>query len=145
MTPQHGLTDGDNAFRNDFEEGRIAPGQFDHRAHVRLAYVYLAGHGPVVAPTLFRAALMGFLEVHGIPRSKYHETLTEAWLLAVAHFMRCSPGTRSAEEFIAANPKLLDSKVMLSHYSASVLFSDLARTRFVEPDLTQIPRYPSEG
>ena len=36
---------------------------------------------------------------------------------------------------------LLDSKIMMTHYSAEVLFSDEARARFVEPNLSPIPRY----
>ena len=45
----------------------------------------------------------------------------------------------SADEFIDRNPILLDSKIMLTHYSAELLFSPDARTRFVEPDLQRIP------
>jgi hypothetical protein len=41
-----------------------------------------------------------------------------------------------------ANPALLDSKIMLTHYSATVLFSAEARGEFVEPDISPIPRYP---
>ena len=41
----------------------------------------------------------------------------------------------SAADFIARNQELLDSKIMLTHYSASVLFSADARASFVEPDL----------
>jgi hypothetical protein len=35
----------------------------------------------------------------------------------------------------------LDSKIMLLHYSAGLLFSPEARAAFVEPDLDPIPRY----
>jgi hypothetical protein len=41
----------------------------------------------------------------------------------------------------ASNPILLDSKIMLTHYSAEVLFSPEARARFVEPNLESIPRH----
>jgi hypothetical protein len=46
----------------------------------------------------------------------------------------------SASDFITRNPELLDSRIMLTHYSASVLFSAEAREAFVEPDLDPIPR-----
>jgi hypothetical protein len=36
---------------------------------------------------------------------------------------------------------MLDTKLMMAHYSAELLFSDEARARFVEPDLDQIPRH----
>ena len=59
-----------------------------------------------------------FLSHHDIPASKYHETLTRAWVLAVDHFMHRSPSRQSADDFIDRNPMLLDSKIMLTHYSA---------------------------
>lgn len=40
---------------------------------------------------------------------------------------------------IERNPELLDSRIMLTHYSAEVLFSDEARARFVDPDIQPIP------
>ena len=49
-------------------------------------------------------------------------------------------GSVSAADFIARNPELLDSRIMLTHYSASVLFSADARECFVEPDLDPIPQ-----
>ena len=54
--------------------------------------------------------------------------------------MERSPAAASADAFIAANPELLDSKIMLTHYSASVLFSQAAREAFIEPDTSPIPR-----
>ena len=58
---------------------------------------------------------------------KYHETITRAWIMAVHHFMTLSPSHESAASFMAANPELLDSRIMLTHYSAAVLFSPEAR------------------
>ncbi|MEM7735923.1 MAG: hypothetical protein AAF267_09050, partial [Deinococcota bacterium] len=83
-----------------------------------------------------------FLAHHGIDSSKYHETLTRAWLLAVCHFMMNSEQADSADAFIKVNAKLLESDIMLTHYSQDVLFSDNARARFVMPNLEPIPRYP---
>lgn len=68
-----------------------------------------------------------------------HETLTRAWVLAVRHFMSRSP-SRSFAEFAEKSTPLLDSKVMLTHYSAGVLFSPGARASYVEPDLETIPQ-----
>ena len=137
----HGLSEDDLRFRADFESGRIAPAQFDHRGHVRLAYGYLVEDDDEVALERMRAALLAFLARHGIEASKYHETITRAWILAVRHFMARSPAMDSADAFIARNPILLDSKIMLTHYSAELLFSPEARARFVDPDLDPIPRH----
>jgi hypothetical protein len=137
----HNLSKNDREFRAAFEAGAYAPADFSHRAHVRLAYVYLAESDADLALERYRAALVGFLSHHGIPASKYHETLTRAWLLGVNHFMHRSPEASSADDFIARNPVLLDSKIMLTHYSADLLFSDQARVDFVEPNLDPIPRH----
>jgi len=138
---KHELSAEDRAFRAGFEACRCAPAAFDHRAHIRLAYTYLAEDDADTAQVRMRTALLAFLRHHGISVTKYHETLTRAWILAVRHFMQITPAATSADAFLAANPVMLDSKIMLTHYSAQVLFSDDARGRFVEPDLQPIPRH----
>ena len=135
---RHGLSQEDREFRSAFEACAVAPSEFTHAAHVRLAYVYLVESDVESAVQRMREALLSFIERNGIPRSKFHETITRAWVLAVRHFMGKS-GSTSFADFIARNPKLLDSKIMLTHYSASVLFSPDARASFVEPDLDPIP------
>ncbi len=137
----HTLSSDDRQFLADFEACRIEPAAFDHRAHIRLAYCYLAEHDAEMALTMMRSALQAFIEHHQIPVAKYHETLTQAWILAVRHFMAIAPAADSAAGFIAGSPRLLDSKIMLTHYSTEVLFSPEARARFVEPDLDVIPRH----
>jgi hypothetical protein len=138
---KHQVSAEDIALCEAFEAGHLPPEQFDHRAHVRLAYAYLADHDSGAAVARMRSALRTFLRSHGIAPAKYHETLTQSWILAVRHFMARSSGSDSADAFIAEHPELLDSKIMLSHYSASVLFSPEARASFVEPDTSPIPRY----
>ena len=138
---KHDLSQSDREFRAAFEAGAYAPANFSHRAHVHLAYVYLAESDVDLALERMRAALVSFLSHHDIPASKYHATLTRAWILAVHHFMHRSPEASSADDFMARNPVLLDSKIMLTHYSADLLFSDAARAGFVEPNLDPIPRH----
>jgi len=60
-------------------------------------------------------------------------------VLAVRHFMDRSAST-SSRDFIEKNRELPDSRIMLTHHSASVLFSPDARSSFVEPDLDPISR-----
>lgn len=137
----HELSVEDRHFREEFVACKIAPGLFDHRAHIRLTYIYLAENDPGAALDLMRSALLKFLRHHGIDVSKYHETMTRAWILAVRHFMEISPACGSSDAFIESNPIMLDSKIMMTHYSAEVIFSQEARVRFVEPDLDEIPRH----
>ena len=131
-------SESDRQFQREFEAGRIPPGEFNHVAHLRLVYVYLVEGGLLHAEQRMRESLRNFISANGIASTKYHETLTRAWVMAVCHFMqrKCS---LSFSEFAANSQPLLDSKVMLTHYSAEALFSEHARARFVAPDLQAIP------
>lgn len=138
---RHELSVDDRRFIADLETGHLTPAQFDHRAHVRAAYVYLAGADADAAVERMRHTLLAFLQQHGLPASKYHATITKAWILAVRHFMERTPVCGSADDFIQSNPELLDSRIMLTHYSAELLFSEDARGEFIGPDQSPIPRY----
>ena len=131
----------DDAFVRAFEACQIPPAPFDHAAHVRLAYIYLCESNVDDAVARMKQALLGFLAHVGVSESKYHETITRAWVMAVAHFMAEGPPCGSAAAFIPAHPRLLDSKIMLTHYSAEVLFSPEARRAFVGPDISSIPEH----
>lgn len=141
MNTLHRASSDDLAFARDFEAFRVAPELFDHAAHVRLAYIYLCEVSVDAACDRMKRALLAFLDHLGVDPSKYHETITRAWIMAVAHFMNESVTCESAGEFMAKNPRLLDSKIMLKHYSAEVLFSQEARDEFVQPNVRPIPRH----
>jgi len=129
----------DHAFLEAVKSGTLPAASFDHRAHVRLAYLNLADHSADAALASFRATLQAFIRTHGIDPGKYHETITVAWLLAVRHFMDGAGACASADEFIERCPHILDTSIMMTHYSQARLFSGEARAGFVEPDLTPIP------
>lgn len=137
----HQISTEDRAFHVQFESCQFPPANLNHRAHLRLAYVYLAEHHTETAYSLLREALQRYLTHHGVDPSKYHDTMTCAWILAVRHFMEATSSAQSADRFIDQNQEMLDSKIMMTHYSAEVLFSDVARAMFVEPNLEPIPRY----
>jgi hypothetical protein len=139
----HLLSPEDEAFRAQFESCEFPAADFNHREHLRLAYIYLVDtvNDTETASRLMREAIHGFLEHLGVGPAKYHETITRAWILAVRHFMEATPDSDSAASFIEQNPVMLDSKIMMTHYSAELLFSDEARAEFVQPNLDPIPRY----
>jgi hypothetical protein len=137
---KYSISKDDLTFKDQVESCQFPVADFDHRAHIRLAYIYLSGNSTDRSVQLMRDALLQLLKHAGIdPSQKYHETLTEAWILAVHHFMNSTDSAESADEFIDKNKEMLDSKIMMTHYSANVLFSDAARKAFVEPDLDPIP------
>ncbi len=129
----------DREFLHAFERCDIAPENFRHRDHVRLAYVYLTQHDADTTLTEIRSGLQRFLAHAGAPPATYHETITRAWVLAVEHFMHETAPTSSFEQFAAAAPRLFAPGAMETHYTRERLWSDEARTRFVEPDLQRIP------
>ena len=137
----HQVSFKDQTFKTQFETCTTAPPEFNHRAHIRLAYLYLCEDDTEAAYQKMRHSLKAFLRHHGVDPSKYHETMTRAWILAVKHFMVNSTSALSANDFMQKNLRLLDKQIMLTHYSKEVLFSDKARLRFIQPDLEAIPRY----
>jgi len=143
MAMKHALSPEDLDFLQRFTGNDMAPSQFHHREHLRLAYMFLARHGNAeTAYPAFRAALQSFLRHHGIDPAKYHATLTQAWLLAVLHFMESSATPLAgAEAFLDRHSLLLDPAIMFTHYSRELISSDNARAEFVEPDIQAIPRH----
>ena len=138
----HQICQDDRVFRTQVETFTLPLDEFNHEAHVRLAYIYLATSGSTdAAIDCMRKTLLGLLGHAGIdPSVKYHETLTQAWMRAVAHFMSRTRAADSAADFLDQNPQLRDAGIMQSHYSPSLLFSEEARAEFVEPDRSEIPR-----
>lgn len=139
---RHQTSDRDREFQKEFETGLfLAP--LGHREHIQLAYIYLVDDTVGEAINRVRDSIKNFLNYRAIDSTKYHETLTQAWMMAVRHFMEISDAQNSAHAFIRHNDRLLDSQIMLTHYSKQRLFSDLAKNTFIEPDLDPIPRYSS--
>jgi len=116
------------------ERGEIANEDFHHVSHLHVAWVYLAESSSVQqAANKMRDTLRRFTATAGKPQ-KYHETITLFWvhLLSRAH---ADSGGEHLEEIVRANPQLLEKNFPLAYYSAERLFSDGARTSWVEPDL----------
>ncbi len=138
----HAISSDDKDFKERIETCTFPISDFDHRSHLRLAYVSLTENSTENSVSFVREALNRLLRHNNIePSSKYHETLTKAWILAVKHFMENSEAFSSADEFINNNPGMLDSQIMMTHYTHDSLFSDKARKMFIEPDLEAIPTY----
>lgn len=134
----HAASAEDTNFRVAFGAGCVSPGEFSHLSHLRLAYVYLVEGTVELAGQKMRESLLAFLAANNVPAAKFHATLTRAWLLAVQHFMNRA-ASLSFAQFAANSQPLLDSNVMLTHYSVETLFSAAARTSFVQPNLQAIP------
>ena len=116
------------------ERGEIANEDFHHVSHLHVAWVYLAESSSVQqAANKMRDTLRRFATAAGKPQ-KYHETITLFWVHLLSR-ARADSGEERLEELVYANPQLLEKNFPLAYYSAERLFSDEARTSWVEPDL----------
>jgi hypothetical protein len=114
------------------ERGEIK--DFHHASHLHLAWVYLAESSSVQqAAKKMRHTLRRFAAAAGKPE-KYHETITLFWVHLLSRAQAASRAER-LEDVVHANPQLLEKNFPLAYYSTERLFSDEARTSWVEPDL----------
>src|SRR5437868_5006642 len=96
-----------------FQSAQLAPADFRHREHLRVAWLHLAAAPFEEAYETLKSGLFRLLEALGAPRSHYHETMTRAWLLAVQHFRHRVGPQADSERFLEACPVLLNREVML--------------------------------
>ena len=123
----------DEAFARAFENGTVSPAEFGHLAHVRVAWVYLR-EAPSVEEALarMRDAIRRFAAAAGASQ-KYHETLTVVWMKLLAD-VQARGASGELAGVLRAHPVLADKDLPLRYYSRERLFSDEARTAWVEPD-----------
>ena len=131
------MTDNDRAFLGALETCTLPNHQFRHRDHVRAAWLYVKKYGPHDAIAAMESTIVRFAAHHG-HGVKFHKTLTIAWVKLVAFHERCHP-LEAFDDFVSMNGKLLDKHLLRSFYSGERLFSEEARTQWVEPDLRTFP------
>lgn len=124
-------------FLDAFEDGSLPEENFDHKAHVYAAWCALRRYGDPAGRERFVAALRRFVDIHGA-QSKYHDTITRAFLQIIADRSRDTAGWQT---FRRSHAALVGHGMeeLLKHYSRDLLFSDEARTGFVDPDLHPLP------
>ena len=124
----------DEQFARAFERGEIAPAQFDHRAHVRVAWVYVR-EGPSLeaATSRMREGIKRFATAANASQ-KYHETITVLWMQLLADAAARVPQPCELSELFEQRPELADKDLPLKYYSRERLFSDEARASWVPPD-----------
>jgi hypothetical protein len=122
------------------ERGEIANENFHHLSHLHVAWVYLSECSNVdEAANKMRNTLRRFATCAGKPE-KYHETITLFWVRLLAAF-RASRSGETLEQIVQTDPRLLEKHFPLSYYSVDRLFSDEARTSWVDPDRKPLPAH----
>jgi hypothetical protein len=133
----------DDIFIQQFESCTFPFDQWHHRAHVKLAYLYVARFGLDIAAEKLRDGIRAYNtanNVQDMPTSGYHETMTQAWLRIIHTTMHEYGQRATADEFFDFHPQLSQKKILRLFYSPDLFMSLRAKHEFVEPDLTSLPR-----
>ncbi len=135
------LTDRD--LRVAFENQSISHPDWNHRCHLRMAYIYLRAHPLEEATDVLRAGIQKLNAAHGVEDSLtrgYHETMTCAWLHLV-HFTMAQFGPENdSRSFLDAQPHLGTKTLLRLYYSRPHIVSERAKAEFVAPDLAPFPK-----
>lgn len=136
----------DDEFLNAFEQLTLPFEQWTHRAHVKVAWLYLNRHAFDQALEKLRTGIQAYNGRHNVPEtatSGYNETTTHAFLHLIAATMRAYAATHptvSADDFCNTHPQLMTKHALRLFYSPQRRIHPLARIQFVEPDLAALPR-----
>jgi hypothetical protein len=127
----------DEEFRAAFESLRIPNEMFHHREHIRLAWIYSRQYPQEQALARMVQGIQAFAKHHGAA-SKYHHTITVAWMRLVRH-AACPASAPDFNAFASAHPRLFNPRLLEYYYSKARLQSDEARYNWIEPDLRPLP------
>lgn len=128
-------------FRVAFESCSLDRDDWDHRNHVRLAWLYLREADLEDAMQRMKDGIYRYDE--GTTEiCNYHETMTRFWMVRVAKGLEGAPEGEDFEAFMARCPSLGDKRLILQYYSQPRVITDEARDGFVEPDLKPLDEEP---
>ena len=121
------------------ESVNLSNDAFKHREHIRAAFVALSKSEDLAEGALrFRRALKQFAHAQGADQ-KYNETMTWVYLVLIHERMHRGEFENS-QQFLAANPELLDHRGILGRYYdvETLTRSPLARRLFLLPGSEQL-------
>jgi N-acetylglutamate synthase-like GNAT family acetyltransferase len=134
---------GDDAFLRAFETQSIPLALWNHRSHLKVAYLFLNLHPFAEALQRMRSGVRAYNSANGIqdtPTGGYHETMTCAWLQLVHTTLRQFGPAATADAFLDAQSQLGQKRNLLLFYSRDRIMSAEAKSTFVEPDLAPLPK-----
>jgi len=138
--------DADAALIAGFESQALAHIEWSHRAHVRMAYLYVRLHGYEEGLNRFRDGVQKLNAVHKVPESPvrgYNETTTVAFMRIMAATVAAyepEMPTTSSEQFCDLHTQLMTKHIMRLYYSPARRMDPRAKYEFVEPDLAPLPQ-----
>lgn len=130
-----------------FEDLTLPADQWTHRCHVKVAYLYLRRFRFAEALERLRNGIRAYNAVRRVPESPtsgYNETTTRAFLQIISAVMRAYDSAlpaSTADEFCDAHPQLMSRHILRLYYSPGRRMHPDAKSTFVEPDLSPLPRW----
>ena len=124
----------DDAFEQLFESASFPSEEFNHKNHLRLAWIHLQKYGLDQAIKNVVIQLKDYVNKLGA-QDKFHMTLT----VAAVHIMNHFKDKASYKDFdicLDEHPILLNDfkKLLLAHYSPNILASNSAKQVYIKPD-----------
>ena len=122
-----------------FEDATISRDNWRHAEHLTVALYYLSRHDLETATEKMRSGIFNLLrsfDVDLLKEMPYHETLTIFWMRTIAGFNASKNGASLLEKTNEVVGKF-DKDYPLRFYSREDLFSDEARTTFLEANLSE--------
>ncbi len=89
-----------------FAAGTLPVADFDHRAHVRVAWLCLRRDGAEAGAERMAEGLRAVTRAAGVP-GKFDLALTRAWCARIQAAIERAPGVTEFDEFAGRNPGLL--------------------------------------
>jgi hypothetical protein len=136
----------ENQFLKDFEDCVLPFDQWTHRAHIMVAYLYVSSHSFQEALSRTCAGIRKYNAANKVPETPvtgYNQTTTVAFVHLVAATAAAYKKTHrvsTAEEFCDMHPQLMSKHVLRFFYSPQRRMDPSAKTTFIEPDLTALPK-----
>lgn len=124
-----------------FEDGTIARDAWGHTEHLIVAYHYSKGETFDSAYERMKNGIFRLLEAFEVDLSKempYHETMTVFWLRHIYDYAN----QNNEDSLVTRTDEMItryDKDFPLRFYSKDLLFSEMAKAEFVEPDLRPNP------
>ena len=135
----------DHEFLRRFEDCSLPFDQWTHRAHLKVAYLYLSHNDFDTALAKMRRGVQAYNAAHHVTESDttgYNETTTCAMMQLVATTITAYGPimpTPDADAFCDTHPQLLTKHVLRLFYSPERRMQPKAKTEFIEPDMAPLP------
>ena len=101
----------DDEFVTAFEECRLAPANFHHADHVRLAWIYAGRYRAAAAEVRLLRGIRRLATKAGVPE-KFRHTTTVAWARLVAASRTAAGAQQAFGEWIASHPEFLERRLL---------------------------------